>query len=275
MDQTQPKTFVFVLMPFSGEFDDIYEVGIKAACKEVGAYCERVDEQIFHESILERIYNQISRADIIVADMTGRSANVFYEVGYAHALGKRVILLTQKEEDIPFDLKHYSHIVYGGKIKELKSHLEKRVRWCIENPADSLARVEFNLELFIGGIPLATRTPIPCRNWDSGGLEIQLDVQNSGRLLYREGTFDLAVITEAPLSSCYVNQVRQKHVRSKDGKTIHLLPALGKIFPGGWETIQFRLSGYVPPGQRVSLLMRVFSELGFTDFPVELQLEAA
>src|SRR4030095_889692 len=43
MEDTAPKPFVFVLMPFSNEFTDIYEVGIKAACKEAGAYCERVD----------------------------------------------------------------------------------------------------------------------------------------------------------------------------------------------------------------------------------------
>src|SRR5215470_17942078 len=123
MEDTAPKPFVFVLMPFSNEFTDIYEVGIKAACKEAGAYCERVDEQIFDGNILERVYGQISRADVVIAEMTGRNPNVFYETGYAHALNKRVILLTQSSDDIPFDLKHYPHITYGGKITTLKSQL--------------------------------------------------------------------------------------------------------------------------------------------------------
>ena len=53
--------------------------------------------------------------------MTGRlDPNVFYEVGYAHALGKITLLLTQAVSDIPFDLKHRQHIVYGGKIDILK-----------------------------------------------------------------------------------------------------------------------------------------------------------
>src|SRR5215510_3429797 len=103
MEKTSPKSFVFVLMPFHEDFRDIYELGIKQACIDAGAYCERVDEQIFHENILERVYNQIAKADIIVAEMTGKNANVFYETGYAHALNKRVILLTQNVEDIPFD----------------------------------------------------------------------------------------------------------------------------------------------------------------------------
>ena len=87
MNTTAPKPFVFVLMPFDDEFRDIYEVGIKPACEKAGAYAERVDEQIFTESILDRIYNQISKADLIISDMTGRNPNVFYETGYAHALG--------------------------------------------------------------------------------------------------------------------------------------------------------------------------------------------
>ena len=87
MADTTPRPFVFVLMPFDESFSDVYQLGIRPACESAGSYCERVDEQIFAESILTRIYNQIAKADLIVADMTGRNPNVFYEVGYAHALG--------------------------------------------------------------------------------------------------------------------------------------------------------------------------------------------
>src|SRR5665811_779695 len=107
---TAPKPFIFVLMPFDEKYNDAYKFGIKGAAEDVGAYAERVDEQIFTEGILDRIFNQISKADVIVADMTGRNPNVFYEVGYAHALGKIVLLLTQNTNDIPFDLKHRQHI---------------------------------------------------------------------------------------------------------------------------------------------------------------------
>src|SRR5215212_3353410 len=113
---TAPKPFIFVLMPFKPEFNDIYKFGIKGAAEDVGAYSERVDEQDFTEGILDRIYNQINKADVVIADMTGQNPNVFYEVGYAHALDKIVLLITQEADDIPFDLKHRQHIVYGGKI---------------------------------------------------------------------------------------------------------------------------------------------------------------
>lgn len=129
---TVPKPFIFVLMPFDRKFKDTYTFGIKGAAEEVGAYTERIDEQIFTEGILDRIFNQISKADIIVADMTGRNPNVFYEVGYAHALGKIVLLLTQNADDIPFDLKHRQHIVYGGEIETLRRQLAERLTWAIE-----------------------------------------------------------------------------------------------------------------------------------------------
>jgi hypothetical protein len=75
--------FAFVLMPFDSAFDDLYRFGIKEPAEQLGIVAERVDEQIYTESILERIYHQIDLADIIIADMSGQNPNVFYEVGYA------------------------------------------------------------------------------------------------------------------------------------------------------------------------------------------------
>jgi hypothetical protein len=153
---TLPKPFVFVLMPFDSAFDDIYKFGIKGAADDVGAYAERVDEQLFGEGILDRIFNQISKADVVVADMSGRNPNVFYEVGYAHALGKTVILLTQSSDDIPFDLKHRQHTVYGGRIETLRAELAPRLQWAIgeaKQRQSSSSREQFSLQ--INGVPVA------------------------------------------------------------------------------------------------------------------------
>lgn len=123
------KPFAFVLMPFSNEFDDIYRLGIKAACEDRGVVAERVDEQKFSETMLDRIYRQIEYADFIIADMSGRNPNVFYEVGYAHARGKICTLLTSDSHDIPFDLKHHRHIVYNDLIVKLKDALCAELDW--------------------------------------------------------------------------------------------------------------------------------------------------
>lgn len=123
------RPFAFVLMPFEPTFDDIYKLGIQAIAKELDVVAERVDEQSFSESILERIYRQIDAADFIIADMTGKNPNVFYEVGYAHAKGKLCTLLTQNTDDIPFDLRHHRHLVYGGSIQTLKAQLKTEIEW--------------------------------------------------------------------------------------------------------------------------------------------------
>jgi len=122
--------FAFVLMPFDPAFDDIYRLGIKEPAETLGIRAERVDEQIFHkENILERIYGQIDAADLIIADLTGRNPNVFYETGYAHAKGKLCLLLTSKADDIPFDLKHHRHLIYGDSIQNLRQALLKDLEW--------------------------------------------------------------------------------------------------------------------------------------------------
>lgn len=146
---TQPKPFIFVLMPFDPKFDDIYEYGIKGAANDVDAYAERVDEQYFLEGIYDRILNQINKADVIVADMTGQNPNVFYEVGYAHALGKIVLLLTQDSNHIPFDLKHRPHTIYNGKINELRKQLAPKIKWALSEN-DTMIR-EMNVGLRVCG----------------------------------------------------------------------------------------------------------------------------
>jgi len=155
---TTPKPFIFVLIPFDAKFSDIYKFGIKGAADDVGAYAERLDEQIFVEGMLDRIFNQISRADVIVADMTARNPNVFYEVGYAHALGKVTLLLTQNADDIPFDLKHRQHTVYGGSIDVLRKELADRLRWAVAESRRQAAGApteRLSIRLFDTDIPRA------------------------------------------------------------------------------------------------------------------------
>lgn len=141
------EIFAFVLMPFHEEFDDIYRLGIKEPASALGIKAERVDEQIFREGILDRIYRQIEVADIVIADMSDQNANVFYEVGYAHGKEKICILVTKDVKDIPFDLKHHRHIVYGGSISKLRSSLKDDLAWAmsqIEAPRNSRIKVQIS-----------------------------------------------------------------------------------------------------------------------------------
>lgn len=118
--------YVFVQIPFSDEFEDVYKLGIKQTVTEMGMRCEKVDEVELPIDILQQIYECIEKADIVIAEMTTKNPNVFYETGYAHALGKPTILLAQDASDIPFDLKHFKHLIYRrSQISELKGELKK------------------------------------------------------------------------------------------------------------------------------------------------------
>jgi nucleoside 2-deoxyribosyltransferase len=133
---------VFVLMPFAPKFDCLLEE-IKLAAADANAKAERVDEQFHEQDILNQIITQIEQSDAIVAVMTGKSPNVFYEVGIAHALKKHVLLLTNDANDIPFDLKHCKHVTYKnstrkrGAIQEsdaLKKKITSELDWILSNP---------------------------------------------------------------------------------------------------------------------------------------------
>lgn len=125
----EPKLSAFVLMPFSRDFDDIYQFGIKAACEELRINCERGDEVDSAGKIYDKIISSISKADIIIADLTGTNANVYYETGFAHALKKLTIHLCHSIAEIPLDLRGFQHIEYSGRIIDLRNGLKRQLEW--------------------------------------------------------------------------------------------------------------------------------------------------
>jgi len=86
-----------------------------------------VPRTFVQQAIFEHIRQQIADSAILIADMTRRSANVFYEIGYAHALKKSVIFLARTKRDIPFDVQHYQTHIYGDNLSGLKSTLKKQI----------------------------------------------------------------------------------------------------------------------------------------------------
>ncbi len=257
---TSPKAFCFVLMPFENAFDDVYQIGIKEAATKAGAYCERVDEQIFHDSILERIYNQIAKADIVVADMTGRNANVFYEVGYAHALGKRTILLTRTADDIPFDLKHFPHIVYGNSITGLRDELRVRIEWCVKNPPAIIGSNAVAIDLFLGNKNLANGDVIYDYRPDKACAP-EITIHNASSQVMEQGTFKLAVITGP--KHFYIRGTGIKSTPLPDGRYLHMLPDFETLFPQQHTSCIFSLGKSI---EGESVVLRIYTKAGTRDF---------
>ena len=98
---------VFVLSPFEEPFNTIYSDHIKPSIESIaGLGCLRADDIYDNRPIIEDIWRCTNQAKIIVAELTGKNANVFYETGIAHTIGKEVVLITQSMDDVPFDLRH-------------------------------------------------------------------------------------------------------------------------------------------------------------------------
>jgi nucleoside 2-deoxyribosyltransferase len=119
----------FVLMPFSPDFKNQWEVAFIPAIQSVNLRPFRGDEEALGTNmIMKDITKSIYDARIIVADLTGRNSNVMYELGLAHAAKKPVIMLAQDEADIPFDLRHIRYLKYNEKdLTKLRSELAARI----------------------------------------------------------------------------------------------------------------------------------------------------
>jgi len=121
----------FILMPFKEELKDVYNKAMKPACKEVGFEPRRVDEKAGPFCITKEIIEKIDLSDVIIADMTDKNANVFYEMGVAHAFGNKTILIIQEPQEPPFDMKDYHAIKYiqnESGLKKLKNDLIKSLQ---------------------------------------------------------------------------------------------------------------------------------------------------
>lgn len=102
---------VFVLMPFNSQFDDTYKL-ISNTVQELGLKCSRGDSDQRSSSILTYIIEEMMRSELIIADITGRNSNVFYELGIAHAMNKNVLIIANNSYDIPFDVSSVRVLIY-------------------------------------------------------------------------------------------------------------------------------------------------------------------
>ena len=109
------------MMPFDAGFSEVYDC-IQQAASGVGLRCRRADDIWENAAIIQDVVALIDKSRIVICDCTGRNPNVFYEAGIAHTLGREVILITQSDHDIPFDLRHLRYVRYLNNA-EGRNHL--------------------------------------------------------------------------------------------------------------------------------------------------------
>ncbi|HYJ05427.1 MAG TPA: hypothetical protein VEX43_09855 [Chthoniobacterales bacterium] len=110
-DASSPE--VFVIMPFDPPLRPIYDDHIAPVAKALDLSVGRADDFFTAHAVMRDVWTAIFRCKVVIADCTGRNPNVFYEMGMAHVVGRPVILTTQQESDVPFDIRHLRYINYS------------------------------------------------------------------------------------------------------------------------------------------------------------------
>ncbi|SRR6266498_299527 len=142
-----PNDSCFVMMPFADPLGSYYEKVYKPAIEKAGLKAVRADTEIFGTGkIMDQVWSGINASKVLVAELTTRNPNVFYELGLAHALKKPVVLVSSNSGDVPFDLKHIRVIYYdvndpfwGAKLLE---KVAENVLSAIQNPEEAVFKGE-------------------------------------------------------------------------------------------------------------------------------------
>lgn len=133
----------FVMMPFAAPLGEYYSKIYEPAIEKAGLKAVRADDDIFGTGkIIDQIWSGITSAKVLIAELTSRNPNVYYELGIAHALKKPVVLVCSNEHDVPFDLKHIRVIYYdmhdpfwGTKLIE---KVAENILSAISNPVETI-----------------------------------------------------------------------------------------------------------------------------------------
>ncbi|MEH6625563.1 MAG: hypothetical protein V7739_03895 [Motiliproteus sp.] len=128
-DVAVDSNLVAVMMPFDASFNPVYDA-LRGGVESLGMTCQRADDIWVNDHVVQDVALLLSKAKVVICDLSGRNANVFYETGIAHTLGKDVILIARSETDIPFDVAAIRHIKYlpnGEGLEKLRVDVQRRI----------------------------------------------------------------------------------------------------------------------------------------------------
>lgn len=152
VDMTHDPRLCFMLMPLAANpkwpnVQEAYARCIKPTAGRLGLDCMRADDIFGVHAVMGDIWRYICKARVVIADVTGRNPNVFYELGICHTVGRQAVMITQSDEDVPFDIKALRYIKYEYTpegAEKLSAVLESTLRRILhlERPdtSESLAR---------------------------------------------------------------------------------------------------------------------------------------
>jgi hypothetical protein len=119
----------FIIQPFDkGKFDQRYTDVFEPAIKAAGLDPYRVDRDPSVRIPIEQIEEKIRSSKICFAEITVDNPNVWYELGYAFACGKDVVMVTEERQRFPFDIQHRHVLTYQTSSKSDYEKLEINIK---------------------------------------------------------------------------------------------------------------------------------------------------
>ena len=136
----------FVVQPFAAPLGGYYDLVFKPAIEQAGLTAVRADAEIFGTGkIIDQIWRGIQDASVLIAELTTKNPNVFYELGLAHATQKPVILVSSNEDDVPFDLRHIRVVLYDLTDpfwgQKLIDNIADKLASALERPEEAIFRL--------------------------------------------------------------------------------------------------------------------------------------
>lgn len=137
--RSQYEMDIFMIMPFRERFDTIYSDVVQPVVTGLNLTIKRGDDFTSAQgAIMQDVWAAINAARLVIVETTEVNANVYYELGIAHTLGKPAILLTQRDniDDVPFDIRHLRFTIYDDSIagaRKLTSNLRRSLIWLLND----------------------------------------------------------------------------------------------------------------------------------------------
>ncbi len=136
------ENICFTIMPFGDWFDAYYEAIYTPAIVAAGLVPRRADDLYRPSAIVHDIWSLTQSAKVLLADLSGKNPNVFYELGLAHAIARPAILVAESIDDVPFDLRALRVIVYNKNEPDwgsiLKSNIQSSIKEVLAAPLEAV-----------------------------------------------------------------------------------------------------------------------------------------
>ncbi len=229
------KGTCFVLMPFREPFLKYYDEIIEPAIIKIKLEPTRGDSLFRPSAIMADIWQMIQDAKVLVAVLTDKNVNVFYELGLGHAIGKPIVMISETMEDVPFDLQALRILTYDRSNPswgtKLKNKITISLKDVLNNSSEAVPNIfkmppKFNSQISITNVEKDVKEIIRVTGGPSGRMFILLEkyAYNNENLRVltnvmrqRYGEYETCNIVEAVLLERTRNELRKLKLYNEVG----------------------------------------------------------